>query len=67
MTTLVLEREPIATAVEVTDEQLRIHLADGRAYFGTTRLVSPFWCTRRPLNESITNCLVMVQPSVGRI
>jgi hypothetical protein len=31
MTTLVLEREPIATAVEVTDEQLRIHLADGRA------------------------------------
>lgn len=31
MTTLVLEREPIAVAVEVTDEQLRIHLADGRA------------------------------------
>lgn len=31
MTTLVLEREPIAVAVEVTDEQLNVHLADGRS------------------------------------
>lgn len=30
MTTLVLEREPIAVAVEVTDEQLTIRLTDGR-------------------------------------
>lgn len=30
MTTLVLEREPIAVAVEVTDEQLTVSLADGR-------------------------------------
>src|SRR5690606_1812376 len=30
MTTLVLEREPIAVAVEVTDEALIVRLADGR-------------------------------------
>lgn len=30
MTTLVLEREPIAVAVEVTSEQLTVSLADGR-------------------------------------
>lgn len=30
MTTLVLEREPIAVAVEVTDEQLIVCLTDGR-------------------------------------
>jgi Protein of unknown function (DUF2442) len=31
MIALRLEREPIAASVEVTDEQLHIHLADGRA------------------------------------
>ena len=31
MTTLVLEREPIAVAVEVSDEQLTVRLADGRS------------------------------------
>lgn len=30
MITLVLEREPIAVAVEVTDEQLTVRLTDGR-------------------------------------
>ena len=30
MTTLVLERDPIAIAVEVTDEQLTVRLTDGR-------------------------------------
>jgi hypothetical protein len=30
MTTLVLERDPIAVAVDVTDEQISIQLADGR-------------------------------------
>lgn len=30
MTTLVLERDPIAVAVEVTEEQLTVRLADGR-------------------------------------
>ena len=30
MTTLVLEREPIAVAVEVTGDQLTVRLADGR-------------------------------------
>jgi hypothetical protein len=30
MTTLVLERDPIAVAVDVTDEQINIQLADGR-------------------------------------
>lgn len=30
MTTLVLEREPIAVTVEVTDEQLSVRLTDGR-------------------------------------
>ena len=30
MTTLVLEREPIAVVVQVTDEQLIVHLTDGR-------------------------------------
>ena len=30
MTTLVLEREPIAVAVEVTDEEIDVRLTDGR-------------------------------------
>ena len=30
MTTLVLEREPIAVSVEITDELLTVHLTDGR-------------------------------------
>ena len=30
MTTLVLEHDPIAITVEVTDEHIQIHLADGR-------------------------------------
>jgi len=31
MTTLALEMDPAATHVEVTDERLTVHLADGRA------------------------------------
>jgi hypothetical protein len=31
MTTLVLETEPVATHVELTDDWLTVHLADGRA------------------------------------
>lgn len=30
MTTLILERDPIAVSVEVTDEQLTVRLTDGR-------------------------------------
>jgi hypothetical protein len=30
MTTLTLEREPIALSIEVSDEQITLHLADGR-------------------------------------
>ena len=56
MSTLVLETEPLATAVAVTDEELTVELADGR------RIMVPLAWYPRLLNASARRAAELATP-----